>query len=88
MTPEQIERDRVRKRIANMNPDEVERKYARQRARAHQLISEGKCHKCTKPKLTEWRCWDCLNKTEGARWRVLTITPDEMPSMQLARLSA
>lgn len=52
------------------------------------------CTKCGEPKLSEWYCWECLNKTafskierEASKWQVSQTTPVETQNMLLVQLS-
>jgi hypothetical protein len=60
----EIERKRGRYRT---DPAYRDRENARHRERKRKLRLAGLCVNCSQPSLSEWYCWDCLNKKEESR---------------------
>ena len=85
-------RDRARKyreanREKNNAYDRAYREANREKKNAYnddykqKRISNGLCARCGEPKLSEWYCWNCLNKMGVLGCRETVTTQDEMPDM-------
>ena len=49
-----------------MSLEQVTREQERSREKKWRNVDAGLCANCGQPKLSEWYCWDCLTKKEGA----------------------
>jgi hypothetical protein len=66
--PEWREKQRARLRaMYQTDPAFRERKIEAERERKDRLREQGLCTDCGAPTLTDWHCWDCLNKREDRR---------------------
>lgn len=54
-------------RVAKMPSERVERKAAWNYARRQRLMDAGLCTNCGEPRLSDWYCWNCLNRMETGR---------------------
>ena len=53
-------------RRSRQRPEALKRERERQVQRRENLREQGLCIYCGAPRLSETRCWDCLNKQEEA----------------------
>lgn len=85
---------RSRSRHREWRLDNPEQTAAMNRASKRRRRDANLCASCSQPKLSEWYCWDCLNKKafgaierEAQKWQDSQTTLSEMPVTQLVRLS-
>jgi ribosomal protein L32 len=69
---EYMRRQRAVGKAWDQRPENRERVRERKRRwiseRRRERIDAGLCANCGQPKLSEWYCWDCLNKKEDWYW--------------------
>jgi hypothetical protein len=59
------ERDRERKRERYATDAEYRERVLRQKREwKAKRMEQGLCSNCGQPRLSEWLCWDCLNKKQ------------------------